>query len=532
MNGTEKQNETSIEMSAEDSRVTMGNQTEKKHRFHLKMPQKGRKHSVKKRIAYTFIATMAATLLIIGLINYFFLGSFYIRDKEHILAESFQKLNVTGGDSDDIPDTFEQFCVTNNLKVIITGPELSSFVYSNATDRQSLQTLIFGLISGNEQANTKVVDSKDNYQIQKFYDSHAEAEYLQIIGWFDNGNCYFARCPLESITDAVGLSNQFYLFIGIPIIIIGAIVIWIITRQIVRPVQELTEISKKMAALDFDARYVSGGKDEIGELGNNFNVMSEQLEQAISELKSANVELQKDIDKKTQIDEMRREFLSNVTHELKTPIALIQGYAEGLKDNINDDEESREFYCDVIIDEAAKMNEMVKKLLNLNQLEFGEDQVNMERFDLNAVIKGVLQSSDILIRQKEAKVLFTGGDPLYVWGDEFKVEEVITNYLTNALNHLDYDHTIEITCKKEGNVVKTTVFNTGDPIPEEDLDKVWVKFFKVDKARTREYGGSGIGLSIVKAIMDSFQQQCGCQNYDNGVAFWFTLEADGKTEEA
>ena len=488
MNGTEKQNETSMEIPAEDSRVTMGNQTEKKHRFHLKMPQKGRKHSVKKRIAYTFIATMAATLLIIGLINYFFLGSFYIRDKEHILAESFQKLNATGGDSDDIPDTFEQFCVTNNLKVIITGPELSSFVYSNATDRQSLQTLIFGLISGNEQANTKVVDSKDNYQIQKFYDSHADAEYLQIIGWFDNGNCYFARCPLESITDAVGLSNQFYLFIGIPIIIIGAIVIWIITRQIVRP--------------------------------------------AISELKSANVELQKDIDKKTQIDEMRREFLSNVTHELKTPIALIQGYAEGLKDNINDDEESREFYCDVIIDEAAKMNEMVKKLLNLNQLEFGEDQVNMERFDLNAVIKGVLQSSDILIRQKEAKVLFTGGDPLYVWGDEFKVEEVITNYLTNALNHLDYDHTIEISCKKEGNVVKTTVFNTGDPIPEEDLDKVWVKFFKVDKARTREYGGSGIGLSIVKAIMDSFQQQCGCQNYDNGVAFWFTLEADGKTEEA
>ena len=248
--------------------------------------------------------------------------------------------------------------------------------------------------------------------------------------------------------------------------------------------------------------------------------------------KRGNVVLLKNITEFQELDTAKTTFISTISHELKTPIALIQGYAEGLMDNINDDEESREFYCDVIIDEAAKMNEMVKKLLNLNQLEFGEDQVNMERFDLNAVIKGVLQSSDILIRQKEAKVLFTGGDPLYVWGDEFKVEEVITNYLTNALNHLDYDHTIEISCKKEGNVVKTTVFNTGDPIPEEDLDKVWVKFFKVDKARTREYGGSGIGLSIVKAIMDSFQQQCGCQNYDNGVAFWFTLEADGKTEEA
>ena len=492
MNGTEKQNETSMEMPAEDSRVTMGNQTEKKHRFHLKMPQKGRKHSVKKRIAYTFIATMAATLLIIGLINYFFLGSFYIRDKEHILAESFQKLNATGGDSDNIPDTFEQFCATNNLKV---------------------------------------VDSKDNYQIQKFYDSHADAEYLQIIGWFDNGNCYFARCPLESITDAVGLSNQFYLFIGIPIIIIGAIVIWIITRQIVRPVQELTEISKKMAALDFDARYVSGGKDEIGELGNNFNVMSEQLEQAISELKSANVELQKDIDKKTQIDEMRREFLSNVTHELKTPIALIQGYAEGLKDNINDDEESREFYCDVIIDEAAKMNEMVKKLLNLNQLEFGEDQVNMERFDLNAVIIGVLQSSDILIRQKEAKVLFTGGDPLYVWGDEFKIEEVLMNYFSNAVNHCEKEKVIEVKIEEMDGHARVSVFNTGMPIPEDSLPHLWEKFYKVDKARTREYGGSGIGLSIVKAIMESMNQKYGVINYENGVRFWFELELAGEESE-
>src|SRR5699024_6553303 len=221
---------------------------------------------------------------------------------------------------------------------------------------------------------------------------------------------------------------------------------------------------------------------------------------------------------------MRREFLSNVTHELKTPLALIQGYAEGLKDKVNEDQESRDFYCDVIVDEASKMNEMVKKLLNLNQLEFGNDQVTMERFDLAEVIRGVLQSSAILIEQKEAKVVFNQQEPVMVWGDEFKVEEVITNYLTNALNHLDYDRIIEIDCKTENGVVATSVFNTGDPIPEEDIDKIWIKFYKVDKARTREYGGSGIGLSIVKAIMDSMNQKCGADNYENGVAFWFTLE--------
>ena len=245
----------------------------------------------------------------------------------------------------------------------------------------------------------------------------------------------------------------------------------------------------------------------------------------MSELKSANLKLQKDIEKRVQIDEMRTEFLSNVSHELKTPIALIQGYAEGLKDNISDDPESREFYCDVIIDESAKMNRMVRQLLTLNQLEFGNDRLSMERFDLAELIRGVLQSSHILIEQKEAKILFQQKDPVPVWGDEFKIEEVVTNYLTNALNHLEGEKVIEITCREWNGTVTTTVFNTGQPIPAEDLDKIWEKFYKVDKARTREYGGSGIGLSIVKAIMDSHQQKCWAKNYENGVAFSFTLES-------
>ena len=279
-----------------------------------------------------------------------------------------------------------------------------------------------------------------------------------------------------------------------------------------------------MANLDFEARYSSGGENEIGILGHNFNKMTETLEKTIAELKTANNELQKDIEKKEEIDEMRKEFLSNVSHELKTPIALIQGYAEGLQDNVNDDPESREFYCDVIIDEASKMNQMVKKLLTLNQLEFGNDQVNMERFDITTLINGVIQSSKILAEQKGAEIIFRQWDPVYVWGDEFKVEEVLTNYLTNAIHYVKNEMKIDIRCVRSEGLIKTIVFNTGDTIAQEELDKIWIKFYKVDKARTREYGGSGIGLSIVKAIMDSMNQQCGVKNFDNGVAFWFTLE--------
>lgn len=216
--------------------------------------------------------------------------------------------------------------------------------------------------------------------------------------------------------------------------------------------------------------------------------------------------------------------MGNVSHELKTPIALIQGYAEGLKEGVSDDPESMQFYCDVIIDEADKMNQMVKNLMTLNQLEFGDQDIQFERFDLTELIKGVLQSMEILIQQKDAKIQFRTKEPVYVWADEFKAEQVLRNYVNNALNHLDGDKVIDIKILCHDEKAKVTVFNTGIPIPEDDLPHIWEKFYKVDKAHTREYGGNGIGLSIVKAIMDSFHQEYGVNNYDNGVEFWFELD--------
>ena len=223
---------------------------------------------------------------------------------------------------------------------------------------------------------------------------------------------------------------------------------------------------------------------------------------------------------------MRKEFLSNVSHELKTPLALIQGYAEGLREGINDDPESRDFYCDVIMDEASKMNMMVKKLLTLNQLEFGNEKANMDRFDIVEMVRNYIKSAELLARQKEATIQFDAEEPIFVWGDEFKVEEVLQNYYSNALNHIDDEKIIEIKVVKLDNHARVSVFNTGKPIPKESIGHIWEKFYKVDKARTREYGGSGVGLSIVKAIMESMNQAYGVINYDNGVEFYFELETE------
>ena len=299
---------------------------------------------------------------------------------------------------------------------------------------------------------------------------------------------------------------------------------WLISGRITKPIKKLNSISEQMVHLNFEAKYQGDEKNEIGTLGANINKLSSSLERSISGLKTANNELQKDIEKKEQIDQMRREFLANVSHELKTPIALIQGYAEGLVESVNEDSESRSFYCEVIMDEAAKMNLMVQKLLTLNQLEFGNDVVSMERFDIAALIRNVVQSAEILIRQNGIRVQMEDYGPVWVWGDEFKVEEVFTNYFSNAVNHCSGDKNIVVTLESKDELVRVNVFNTGELVPEEALPHLWEKFYKVDKARTREYGGSGVGLSIVKAIMESMNRQYGVENRQDGVLFWFELE--------
>lgn len=486
------------------------------------------KKSIKIRLAVTYIGIMCLSLAVMLLVNSLFLEKFYLRKKTESLKKVYNTMNDTSDTryysslADD--EKFKQYCDENNLSMIVVEDVTSRILFAYAKNSERLYSEIqFGVLDDFVRGKREILEATDNYIVEKKTDDVKAMDSVNMVGVLDNGNGFLITTPAQSLKDSALISNVFYLYIGLFTIFISSVVIWFISRHITRPLQQLSELSKEMANLNFDAKYTSTSEDEIGVLGNNLNRMSGELKKTISELRTANNELQKDIEKKEQIDEMRKEFLSNVSHELKTPIALIQGYAEGLQECINDDQESREFYCDVIIDEAAKMNNMVKKLLSLNQLEFGNDTVNMERFDLTELVKGVVQSAQLLASQKEAEIRFLQEEPISVWGDEFKIEEVVTNYVSNALNHVDFEKKIEIKAVKRGDVVRLSVFNTGARIPEEDLDKIWIKFYKVDKARTREYGGSGIGLSIVKAIMDSMNQKCGVINYENGVEFWFEL---------
>lgn len=486
------------------------------------------KHSIKRQMAAIFIGVIAGTFLCCALINAFFLKDYYMADKKKAIVSAYEVLNsgVSSGKYED--NTFktrlEGICNTDNISIFVMDNSGEPKLATNR-DYQMLQKKLYSYIFETDARDTVVLDTTDKYVIRESQDRMLRADYLEIVGTLNSGEPFIMQTAIESIRDSAAISNRFFLYIAAAAIGVSSLLIWWLSRRISEPILELTDISRRMTELDFNAKFTSKSDNEIGVLGEHINQLSENLERTISELKTANNELQKDIEQKTQIDEMRKEFLSNVSHELKTPIALIQGYAEGLKECINDDPESRDFYCEVIMDEAGKMNTMVKNLLSLNQLEFGNDVVTMERFDIVALIRNVLNSSRILMEQKDIHLIFKETEPVYVWADEFKIEEVVTNYISNAINHCEFDKVIEVKLQREEELVRVSVFNTGQPIPEADLDKVWIKFYKVDKARTREYGGSGIGLSIVKAIMDSLHRECGVRNYENGVEFWFELDA-------
>ena len=221
-----------------------------------------------------------------------------------------------------------------------------------------------------------------------------------------------------------------------------------------------------------------------GHVATSMNEMSETLEKSISDLKSANLELSKNLEEKIHLEEMRSEFLSHVSHELKTPIALIQGYSEGLKDGIADNPEDMNYYVDVIMDEASKMNSLVMKLIDLNELEFGKNNLKIERFNITDLINQVALASKILLDQSEAKFIFQETDAKYVWADEFLIEEVFTNYFTNAIHYVKQGGEIRVWYEQKENTVRINVMNEGNQIADKDIDKLFIKFYKADAART------------------------------------------------
>ena len=496
------------------------------------------------RLILIFFTAMLLMAVIYYFMNIYFWKKYYISSNESALRETYTSISALLSDGSaglsELEQAMTEAKLDRNISIAIQGA--SDWDFRSATvnlispyDRKFLLERLQEDFISSSPEGVEVIEKNADYTLQRVTVSGDGGRYLEMYGYMEDSEGerkkFIFSLPLENIFYGYSVSNLFFLYFSFGIILLGSLAIAIISKRISEPIRELSGISRRMKNLDFSARYTGDLNDEIGMLGNNMNELASQLERSFLQLELANEQLKKDIQEKEEVDEMRKDFISNVSHELKTPIALIRGYAEGLKEIDPSDRESVSYYVDVISDEADKMNRMVRKLTTLNQLEFGHEEPEYSDFDIMEMIRDLSEGVRKMESDHPVNVIDEGPESLLVHADPYKIGEVLNNYLSNALNHLAEPYEIRITADDLGPSVRVSVRNTGVQIPEDELDKIWIKFHKVDKARTRAYGGSGLGLSIVKAIMDAHGTAYGVYNVEDGVVFWFEVKKGTEEED-
>ena len=488
--------------------------------------------SVRVKLFILLSIAILAIIFFLIIFNNFVFGQFYLYSKREALKSVYETVNeyYTKNQTENLETELEQIAIQNNFDILIRNDQNVN-IYTSNKDFYSTFGQMNEMTSRFDTGAGELIEQTDDYMIRKMKDNQNGITYVLLSASLDNGYLLYVRIPISSIQESVKISNNFlYLMAGIAILI-SAIIVSYVSRKFTEPILELNDIAKKMANLDFSHKYqVTGTDDEINDLGKSINAMSEKLEKTIKQLRSTNIELEKDIEEKSKIDEMRKSFISDVSHELKTPIALIQGYSEGLLENVNSDEESRKFYAEVILDETNKMDKLVKQLLELMKLEYGKREFNDTQFNIVELEKEVVRKSQVMLEEKNVEVIFETPEEIDVIADDFYIEQVISNYLTNAIKHVDERFgrkviQIRNEIDTKNNKVRISVFNTGENISEEDIVRIWNRFYKIDSSRNRKNGGTGIGLSFVKAIMNNYgNNNFGVINKEDGVEFYIELE--------
>lgn len=490
----------------------------------------------RRSIRFQFFAVISAVAVVfIGmllLLNLFFYQDYYMLTRRNELRNAYQSIRSSyTGDMEEIATVLDSYENRSTIRLAVVSSDgvvqYSSFVSGASNGQGALQPdfdlrgyAILRSIAQN--CNTEVL-RRHNYQFLsvKLWDGD---QYLCLVGSLDKSaeQCLFAYVPYAFIEQNSSLNLLFLLIAGGVALLFCLICGYFISRQFTRPLVNMAGVADRMSELDFSQKCQTGGSDEIDRLGQSLNRLSAYLEQTIGELKQSNDQLAQEIEKKERIDAMRREFIVNVSHELKTPIALIQGYAEGLTAGVADDPEDRKFYCDTIADEADHMNKLVMQLLSLSKLELGAEQPYLEDIDLHALCAEAVHKTAVLCEARGLVVQYDN-TTVTVRTDGDLLQQVLMNYLSNAIRYTEPGGHIEISAAQTDAGTRLTVFNEGEGLPEDELPKIWEKFYRTDRARTREAGGTGIGLSLVRAIADTLHGGYGAENVPGGIAFWFLI---------
>ncbi len=335
------------------------------------------------------------------------------------------------------------------------------------------------------------------------------------------GELLFAITSLQQISEAYDALRLFYLYIGVGGIVLILLLSLIFSKFVTKPLLALNKIALRMAKLDFSAKSPIRSNDEFGSLSHSLNSLSETLDHTLKELHQANEQLRADMEHKQRMEQRQKEFVSNASHELKTPLSIVKGFAEGLRDGIS--ESKRERYLEVILDETGKMEDLVKDMLELTKLESKTIKLKKSRFMVSELIEDIVDKLSHHLNEKGLKVVHMAAGEHPVYADQAKIEQVLFNILINAIRHAVTGSEITVRIESDGERVRVAIDNEGENIPEDQLDDIWERFYRAERSRNRKTGGTGLGLAIVKHILELHESRYGVMNTEKGVSFYFML---------
>jgi len=489
------------------------------------------KLSLRNRLFFALSGLLLFFALLSLLSSTILLEKVYVWKKEAALIEAAKMIDDTyRGDPADLATELKRIANSLGAGIVITDQSgqikytsFGPFIHQQNSGH-SKEGLRLPPPPPHITKSRKSVDEKTTLEMQS--DPDIKIDFIVIDRRLNNRDLLHMRQALAPIADSAAVASQFVVITGLLSILVGCTWAFFFAKRFIRPILNLNRIAQRMAVLDFSQKASIERSDEVGQLGQSINHLSQRLDNAIAELNQKNRQLLADVEKERQLDRMRKEFVSNVSHELKTPLALILGYAEGLRENVAQDDQSKDYYCSVIMEEAEKMDRLVRDLLSLSQMESGIFQLTPEVFDLSVSIDELVQKYRTILTDNSITLNVTKPECCLVQADRLRVEQVLFNFLNNAIAHVGAAKTVEISlnASNDPQYFRVSVYNSGSHIPADSLDKIWTSFYKVDKARTHQDGGHGLGLSIVRAIQDLHGSGYGAENTTNGVRFWFDVQ--------
>jgi len=460
--------------------------------------------TIKTKLILIFMILMVSLVISGILLNSIFLESYYVYKNKSIFESVNEKISneyINNKENSDeyinminSIDGISTTIVDQNFNVEFTSINQKSNVNEKRVSKEMKQLIL---------DNEKKISNKYIYDIEE--KNNAQNTKLVFISKMSNEKFIILRKPIKGIHESVSIANQFYIFAGLIVIFIGGIFILIFSKKITKPIIEMSNVAENISNLEFDKRVNIESQDEIGKLGESINKISEKLSASINGLK--------------QDVERRKQLVSNMSHELKTPIGIIKGYAEGLKYGVVDDKEKMAKYCSVLVEECDRMDNLVRELLNHSKMEAGMVELNITSFDSGEFISKIAERFKPTFIEKGITFDFKCVNNYIISADRDMLEKAINNFITNAIDYVEGRNFIQLTAEKKEKGIKISVFNTGNHIPTEDLEKIWDIYYKVDKARSRKYGGHGLGLSIVRLIVQLHGGITKVENVGEGVIF-------------